>query len=325
MLYSLVHRTGKSWGEPRTMPCRMLAKGLFKHAHLSHHRLNPVDVWFHCSLGSTCLSSPKRPQDMPPATPLSASSALFRGIRGIFLCTSPKPQPRVTIRQYANRRSNGSRPNQDPRFEEFESGPRHQQYRSNPQYTRFGRAQTSYMLFRRWRARPTFKYEVGGLGGLGGLFYYANLETVPVTARRRFNIVSEAQEEGLADQMYQQVMQEYGERILPAYDVRTQKVERVLKRLLPSAQAMGMTEKDWKVHVIEDPQKNAFVIPGYVLCYWSERAMIVVFKTLITQRQPEAKCLFSLGSCPCSTRMMRWRLFWATKSHTTSHATVQRG
>lgn len=166
----------------------------------------------------------------------------------------PKPRPKAPHRHYARRRLE-----QDPR----DDGRRYQQYQSNPQYTRFGRAQATVNLFRLWRARPTFKYELGGLGALGGAFYVANLETVPVTERRRFNVVSEAQEAGMGDQMYQQVLQEYGQKILPDHDVRAQKVQRVLQRLLPSAEEMGMREKGWKVHVIEDGQMNAFVIPGY--------------------------------------------------------------
>jgi len=179
----------------------------------------------------------------------------------------PNLRANPSIRQYANRQ-----PPPDPntrgqtRWERIDAGPQHQQYNrsSGPQYTRFGRARTTFNLFQRWRARPTFKYEAAGLGGAGGAFYVYNLETVPVTQRRRFNVVTEQQEEGFADQMYQQVMQEYGERVLPGYDVRVQKVERVLKRLLPSAEGMGMREKAWKVHVVEDEQKNAFVIPGFV-------------------------------------------------------------
>lgn len=165
---------------------------------------------------------------------------------------------------HASRPPTNPRLNQGSRREGRGSEYQDQQYQSRPQYTRFGRAQNTYALFQRWRARPTFKYEVTALGGVSGGCYYANLETVPITQRRRFNIISEEKEKGYADQMYRQVIEEYGEKILPSYDVRTQRVERVLKRLLPSAEAMGMNEKDWTVHVIEDEQKNAFVIPGSV-------------------------------------------------------------
>lgn len=42
-----------------------------------------------------------------------------------------------------------------------------------------------------------------------------NLEVVPVSGRRRFNVVSYETEEAMSRQMYQQVLQEFGGRILP--------------------------------------------------------------------------------------------------------------
>lgn len=38
-------------------------------------------------------------------------------------------------------------------------------------------------------------------------------------------------------------------------------VQRVLDRLLPHS-GLGTEDDQWEVHVIQDPQKNAFVIPG---------------------------------------------------------------
>lgn len=50
-------------------------------------------------------------------------------------------------------------------------------YRDGPRYERF---QTKENIFVRWARRPTFYYEVGLIGGAGGLFYVYNLEQVPV-------------------------------------------------------------------------------------------------------------------------------------------------
>lgn len=47
------------------------------------------------------------------------------------------------------------------------------------QYSRF---QQAGGLMRRWAARPTFYYEVGGLAGACGGFYIYNLEVVPVSS-----------------------------------------------------------------------------------------------------------------------------------------------
>ena len=54
-------------------------------------------------------------------------------------------------------------------------------------------------------------------------------------------------------------MQEYQDQILPEWDTRTRQVQKVLDRLIPSS---GLAGEKWEVHVIDDPQKNAFVLPG---------------------------------------------------------------
>ena len=86
-----------------------------------------------------------------------------------------------------------------------------------------------------------------------------NLEEVPVSHRRRFNIVGPAKEAEAGKMMYQQTMQQYGNAILPAYHPKSRMVQRVLNRLIPHS---GLEDEQWEVHVINDPMKNAFVIPG---------------------------------------------------------------
>lgn len=59
--------------------------------------------------------------------------------------------------------------------------------------------------------------------------------------------------------MYQQTMQEFGNRLMPKYTDEYKMVARVMKRLIPHS---GLEGEEWEVHVINDPMKNAFVIPG---------------------------------------------------------------
>jgi len=59
--------------------------------------------------------------------------------------------------------------------------------------------------------------------------------------------------------MYDDTMQEYASQILPSYSPEHRLVQRVLDRLIP---ASGLQDEEWEIHVIRDPQKNAFVIPG---------------------------------------------------------------
>lgn len=99
-------------------------------------------------------------------------------------------------------------------------------------------------------------------GGGGAAFYIYGLEQVPITHRRRFNIVSPETEQSLvSDAAYNSLIQEYRGKILPRDHPYTQLVAKIVQRLLPAAHGMG--GGDWQVHVIDDPeQTNAFVMPG---------------------------------------------------------------
>ena len=63
---------------------------------------------------------------------------------------------------------------------------------------------------------------------------------MPVSGRRRFNIISPGIEEALGQQSVEQVRQEYQGRILPDSDARVRQVKRVLERLLPYAEGEGL-------------------------------------------------------------------------------------
>ena len=130
-------------------------------------------------------------------------------------------------------------------------------YRQQGQYNRFSRAQTIKLL---WQNSPGFRYGVGaaGTGAVGFVGY--NLETVPVSGRKRFNWVTPEYEEQMGMEQYEQVMREFGSQILPEWHPRTKYVQRVLDRLIPSS---GLEGQKWEVNVIDDlKQMNAFVIPG---------------------------------------------------------------
>ncbi|KAI9852985.1 MAG: T-complex protein 1 subunit theta [Thelocarpon superellum] len=129
--------------------------------------------------------------------------------------------------------------------------------RRGPRYESYARVQTLRML---WRSSPVFRYSLLGVGGLGGVYYVQHIEEVPITGRRRFNILSGDDEEQMAVSMYQQTLQQYRGQLLSAHHPATRMVRRVLDRLIP---ASGLADAEWEVHVILDPeQKNAFVMPG---------------------------------------------------------------
>ncbi|OCL07150.1 hypothetical protein AOQ84DRAFT_398627 [Glonium stellatum] len=82
----------------------------------------------------------------------------------------------------------------------YNSVTRRNYYRERPRYQRF---QQKSSFINKWAGRPTFFYEVTGVGCLVGGFCVYNLEVVPVSGRRRFNVVSPELEEGIAQEQYQ--------------------------------------------------------------------------------------------------------------------------
>ncbi|GAB7360251.1 hypothetical protein MBLNU230_g8011t1 [Neophaeotheca triangularis] len=123
----------------------------------------------------------------------------------------------------------------------------------------YRRFQASSSLLRRWAARPTAYYEAGAAGIVVAGFVVFNTEHVPVSHRRRFNIISPEYEASQGESLYKQTMQEYQQQILPANHPKHRMVQRVLDRLIPHS---GLDGERWEVHVIDSPEKNAFVIPG---------------------------------------------------------------
>jgi hypothetical protein len=138
-----------------------------------------------------------------------------------------------------------------------------QRFGRGPQYKRFGSPSGGISgLFFRWAARPTFYRDIGIItAGTGGVYVY-NLEQVPVSGRRRFNIISPGLEETLGKTTVEQVKEQYQGQFLSDHDPRVRQVKQVLERLLPFAEGEGLKNMDWEVHVIDSPEQNAFVAPG---------------------------------------------------------------
>ncbi|KAF2734787.1 hypothetical protein EJ04DRAFT_492816 [Polyplosphaeria fusca] len=127
-------------------------------------------------------------------------------------------------------------------------------------YRRFKTASSN--IFIRWAARPTFYRDIGLLSAGAGGVYLLNLEEVPVSGRRRFNIVSPILESYIAKSSLADIKEEWRGHFLPDWDPRVVQVQKVLDRLIPYAEEAGLHNVDWEVFVIDSPQQNAFVIPG---------------------------------------------------------------
>ncbi|PBP15505.1 GPI anchored peptidase m48 [Diplocarpon rosae] len=106
---------------------------------------------------------------------------------------------------------------------------------------------------------PTTKWILVLAGGSALIFYYSNLETVPVSGRKRFNCFSDAFVEAEGEKTCRKIIHDHANAILPAWDPRTTLVNKVMAKLIP---ASGLEHVNWEVHVIDSPEANAFVIPG---------------------------------------------------------------
>ncbi|EQB45428.1 hypothetical protein CGLO_15704 [Colletotrichum gloeosporioides Cg-14] len=123
-------------------------------------------------------------------------------------------------------------------------------------------------IFERFRRAATSRGTVG-TGVIAGsflaavLFYFYNLQTVPVSGRKRFNIFPEDYVKDISAEQVRRIIHEVesqGGRFLPSWDPRARMVKRVMERLIPVS---GMEDLQWEIRVIDDPSTiNAFVLPG---------------------------------------------------------------
>ncbi|KAF9881998.1 mitochondrial metalloendopeptidase [Colletotrichum karsti] len=94
-------------------------------------------------------------------------------------------------------------------------------------------------------------------------FYWYNIQTVPVSGRRRFNCFPDYYVKEVSAEQVRRIIHEVesqGGRFLPAWDPRAKMVARVMKRLIPVS---AMEGEEWELRVIDDPNTvNAFVLPG---------------------------------------------------------------
>ncbi|KAJ7185245.1 peptidase family M48-domain-containing protein [Mycena filopes] len=105
-----------------------------------------------------------------------------------------------------------------------------------------------------------------GLGLAGyGVYYVVHLETIPETGRRRFMVISPAEEKVLGQLAVSETVLKFGHKILPASHPLTQQVHRITQRILVSSDLGHLTGEGWAVFVVDDRELvNAFAAPGLV-------------------------------------------------------------
>ncbi|EMR09033.2 hypothetical protein PNEG_02806 [Pneumocystis murina B123] len=122
-----------------------------------------------------------------------------------------------------------------------------------------------YIHYQRFR-RTSFGLEnrsfwciSGVISLIAGVYYFSHIEYVPISNRRRFNDVSPQFEKKISQETYRQIIHQYRGRILPSNHPLTRRVQQVMIRLI---RASKLKDIDWEIHVIDDPQRNAFILPG---------------------------------------------------------------
>ncbi|KAK6599548.1 hypothetical protein ACHAPF_006895 [Botrytis cinerea] len=170
--------------------------------------------------------------------------------------TPPLLQP-LSATQYKLPR--WSHPSTNPIHSRGYQGRRQKYYRFDPDEARNARPLFSEQHIKNFTKHPALHSFIALLAGGGVLVYASNIEDVPVSGRRRFNIYSHQDMEAEGQMMYEQILRQYHNHILPDWDKRTQMVQRVMSRLIP---ASGLDNVDWEVNVIQSQEMNAFVIPG---------------------------------------------------------------
>lgn len=154
--------------------------------------------------------------------------------------SNPRKLLPISVRSHVQPRAFATKPPVRPIREQQQEGPR---YRYNPGAERRGQG-----------------IGLGGgytpiiiiAGGGATIFYFANLETVPVSGRRRFNCFSEKSAEKQGEMAYQQIMADGRAEgiLLPEYDPRVVMVKRVLNRLIEGG-GEDLRRVDWEVNVLQ--------------------------------------------------------------------------
>jgi metalloendopeptidase OMA1, mitochondrial len=136
------------------------------------------------------------------------------------------------------------------------------------------------------------RFGVWTVVGAGALFFFGTGE-VPVTGRRAVRLVSHSVEKKFGRDTFDQVVEEARSKgqLLPPGSKHVRAVERVGRRIVGSMgsasprvfsrwqdELKSIADEDWEFVVIDNPQPNAFVVPG---------GKVVVFTGILPLMQDE--------------------------------------
>ncbi|KAI5926997.1 peptidase family M48-domain-containing protein [Camillea tinctor] len=195
---------------------------------------------------------PLRPLPRAPAHFITRTSASILSFSPRYSTRRIQPFLRRPLSQSLPRANNWPRPPRDP-YNYHD--PHYRLSQAKPLVTRNG--------IRRFIRSPSLHTTIV-LAVLGAVaFYFSNIQTVPVSGRRRFNCFSQESVEAASAAQVRRIefeVEHSGRHFLSDWDPRSMMVRRVMQKLIPVS---GMADAKWEIRVIEDPHTaNAFVLPG---------------------------------------------------------------
>lgn len=106
-----------------------------------------------------------------------------------------------------------------------------------------------------WGALGFFLFSLGIYG------YQSHIEECPITKRRRFVALTDSQMKKISGQEFKQLLQGFQDQILPTNHLAYARVAQVAKKIIAGNQDVAsISEKEWTITVINDDQRNAFVL-----------------------------------------------------------------
>ncbi|KAH1166642.1 metalloendopeptidase OMA1, mitochondrial isoform X1 [Mauremys mutica] len=120
-------------------------------------------------------------------------------------------------------------------------------------------------LFKASVRKNKWKIVVGlcSLAVLFIMFYFTHLEETPITGRARLLVFGKEHFMALSEMEYDMWMEQFKNKMLSETDPRYQVVKKVIGHLSESNQDISqVSEFKWVIHVVEEPDINAFVLPN---------------------------------------------------------------
>ncbi|XP_006879797.1 PREDICTED: metalloendopeptidase OMA1, mitochondrial [Elephantulus edwardii] len=95
------------------------------------------------------------------------------------------------------------------------------------------------------------------------LFYFSHLEVSPITGRSKLLLLDKEYFKILSDLEYETCVEEFKDRMLTENDPRYLTIKKVVYHLIEcNKDVPGISEINWVLHVVDSPDKNAFVCPN---------------------------------------------------------------